>query len=429
MNIGFFTDTYFPQVDGVVISINLFRRELEKRGHTVYIFAPHSLKGSKVDFKQEEKEDPNVFRFRSLDSIFVPGYPFAIPISFKASRKIPKLKLDIVHAQSYSTLGLLGDLVALTEKIPKVFTYHTFYSEYAKDYIFKGKIDASKVVQKYDVFYCNRCDRVITPSVKLKDILEQFGVKSQITVLPTGIDLEEFEGIEPGGIRKELGIPEDKKVLLFVGRLGVEKNVEFLIRMMNVLLRKKDNVVMVIVGDGKNKKDLEKVAKKLDLENQVYFTGFLERVKTLQVFATSDVFVFASKTDTQGLVLLEAAAMGKPVVMIKDEGLGNLVVDGENGFTVPDDREAFARKTALLLQDNELYARMSSNSRAKAKSLSIERQTDKLLKLYSEVQEDYLGSSRRIKFWLMLQKDVTLPTWLRVDKKISKLFKKSHGKE
>jgi len=427
MNIGFFTDVYTPLVDGVVRSIILYRKELEKRGHKVYVFAPKKIK-SRSDFvnKVKVEDDERTFRFRAVDSVVIPGYPLAIPISFKATKKIPKLDLDIVHCQTPATMGLLGDIVALAENIPEVYTYHTYYPEYAKNYIFSGKFKTGEAVQKYDVFYCNRSDRVIVPSPKLKDVLLSWDVKSNISVLPTGLDLNEFKQADGQKFREQFKIDPSKKILLFVGRLGKEKNVSFLIDVMTKLRSTSPDTILVIVGDGKDRKDLEKQVKKLDLRDRVIFTGFLARPDTLNAFAAADIFVFASKTDTQGLVLAEAAALGKPIVMVEDKGLGDIVIDGENGYIVKGDVDIFAKKTLELLTVDNVYATMSDKSREMVKRLSIERQTDKLLDIYKQAISNHRDTSWRLRFWASLNKEVKLPDWLRYRKDLAvKLIKKS----
>ena len=417
MNIGFFTDGYTPLVDGVVRSILLYRRELEKRGHQVYVFAPKKIK-SHSDFvnRVKIKDDKRVFRFRAVDSVVIPGYPLAVPISFKATKKIPALDLDIVHCQTPATMGLLGDMVSLLENIPKVYTYHTYYPEYAGNYIFSGKFKTKAAVKKYDIFYCNRSDRVIVPSPKLQNILTDWGIKSPISILPTGIDLSEFSSADGQRFRKSQKIDPQQKILLFVGRLGKEKSIDFLIEVVAKLQAQKENTVLVIIGDGKERKDLEKKAKELNLKDKVIFTGFLSRQDTLDAFAASHTFVFSSRTDTQGLVLAEAAALGKPIIMVEDEGLGNIVVDGVNGFIVAKDVDIFAAKVKKLLHDKNLYAIMSAKSREKACNLSIENQTDKLEQIYQETLADHRDFSWRIKFWSGLQKEVKVPRWIK-DKK------------
>jgi len=427
MNIGFFTDVYTPLVDGVVRSIILYRKELEKRGHKVYIFAPKKIK-SRSNFVNKVKieDDERTFRFRAVDSVVIPGYPLAIPISFKATKKIPKLDLDIVHCQTPATMGLLGDIVALTENIPEVYTYHTYYPEYAKNYIFSGKFKTGEAVQKYDVFYCNRSDRVIVPSPKLKDVLLDWDVKSNISVLPTGLDLDEFKQADGQKFKEKFKIEPTKKILLFVGRLGREKNIKFLIEVMDRLKQESEDTILVIVGDGKDRKDLEKQVKKLNVKDRVIFTGFLAREDTIDAFAAADVFVFASKTDTQGLVLAEAAALGKPIVMVEDKGLGEIVVDGANGYVVKEDVDIFAKKTLELLTVDNLYATMSDKSREIAEGLSIERQTDKLLDIYNQAITEHRDTSWRLRFWAGLNKEVKIPDWLKYRQDLAKkLIKKS----
>lgn len=426
MNIGFFTDAYTPLVDGVVRSILLYRQELEKRGHKVYVFAPQKIK-SRSDFvnRVKIKDDERVFRFRAVDSVLIPGYPLAIPVSFKATKKIPTLDLDIVHCQTPATMGLLGDMVSLLENIPKVYTYHTYYPEYAGNYIFSGKFKTKEAVQKYDVLYCNRSDRVIVPSPKLKNILSDWGVKSEISVLPTGIDLAEFSAADSRRFRKKQKIASDRKILLFVGRLGIEKNIDFLVEVAAKLRAQNEKTVLVIIGDGKDRKDLEKKAKELNLKDNVIFTGFLSRPDTLDAFAATHTFVFASKTDTQGLVLAEAAALGKPIIMIEDKGLGDVITDGVNGFIVPENVDIFADKVRKLLHDKELYVIMGIKSREKAQSLSIGNQTDKLLQIYRETLADHRDFSWRIKFWAGLQKEVRVPRWVKDKKDLTvRYFKK-----
>jgi glycosyltransferase involved in cell wall biosynthesis len=426
MNIGFFTDVYTPLIDGVVRSIILYRREIEKRGHKVYVFAPTKINSEGgLKFKGKPEDDERTFRFKAVDSVLVPGYPLSIPVSFKATKKIPKLKLDIVHCHTPVTLGMLGDIVALLSNIPKVYTYHTYYPEYAEHYIKLGRFKTREAVRKFDVFYCNRSDKVIVPSPKLEKVLLDLGVKSRISVLPTGIDLGEFAEASGRRFRKEFKINKDKKILLFVGRLGTEKNVGFLVEVMNKLKDIDRKVILLIIGDGKDRENLEKKVKELDLGDRVIFTGFLLRKKTIDAFAASNIFVFASKTDTQGLVLLEAASVGKPIVMVKDPGLGKIVLDGENGFAVSEDVDIFAEKVLKLLSDKSLYDRMSNKSREMAESLSIANQTEKLLSLYTKIVKEHQDTSLRMRFWSNLSKEIRIPEWVKVNKKaLLKLVKK-----
>lgn len=427
MNIGFFTDAYTPLVDGVVKSIILYKDALEKMGHRVYVFAPQKVKSkSPVKYNWDFEDDERTFRFKAVDSVFIPGYPLSIPISFKASKKIPQLNLDIVHCHTPVTMGMLGDIVALLQNIPKVYTYHTFYPEYADHYIKLGKFKTREAVKKFDIFYCNRSDRVIVPSNKLEKILREWGVKSKIETLPTGIDPAEFKNANPKSFRKKVRVNDGTKLLLFVGRLGSEKNVGFLLDVMKNLSGINHDLKLVVAGDGKYRKELEKKVKVLEIEDKVIFTGILKRNDTINAFSACDIFVFASKTDTQGLVLLEAAYMGKPIVMIEDPGLGSVVADDKNGFLVPEDVGIFAKKINLLLNDDDLYDSMSANSKKIAAGFTIENQSEKLLNLYQEVVSHYQSKSIRVKFWQGLNKEIKIPEKLKINKdSLTKIFKKN----
>lgn len=410
MKIGFFTDAYTPQIDGVVRAIKLYKQALDDLGHEVYIFAPRIAKNDYTgDCIKAEKD---VFRFYAMDSVFIPGYPLAFPLSFKSTKVIPKLKLDIVHCHTPLSLGMLGDIVALLSNVPQVFTYHTYYSEYAKHYFNLGKLKepTSKVIRKLEAFYCNRADLVLAPSDKLRDVLEnKMEVETEVEILPTGIDLQEFEGVQAQEFRQKHGISPDKKVLLYVGRLGSEKNVEFLIRMLPQVLAENENTILLIAGDGKDKEKLQNLAENLGLKNKILFLGFLNRQETIKAFKASDVFVFASKTDTQGLVLSEAAAAGKPIVMIEDKGLSPLVIREENTFFAAEDHQEFASYVLKLLQDDNLYAKMAQKSREIANKFSIDLQAKRLVDFYDSLISYHRDSSWRANIWRKLNRPIDIP--------------------
>lgn len=415
MNIGFFTDCYLPQVDGVVQSILLFRRALLRRGHRVFIFAPKEIRGE-IEFSRKSNsfDEKNVFRFYAINSFFIPGYPIAFPVSLETSYKIPKLNLDIIHSHSPIMIGMFGNLVALSEDIPIISTYHTYYSEYAKHYwpIKKFKSVTSKMVQRFEIFYYNRVDHVITPSEKLKKILQESGVENEITVLPTGTDLQEFKTGDGKRFRKKWGISDSKKILLFVGRLNTEKNVDFLIGVVNYL-KKYPEIILVFVGDGRSRGRIEKKVEDLNLRDKVLFCRFLPREETIDAFFACDIFVFSSKTDTQGLVLNEAVAAGKPVVMVEDEGLTEIVVDDKNGFEVEEKVPVFAEKILKLLCQPDLYTKMVKNSKKIACDFSIARQVEKLEKLYQKVMAEYDSTSWRRKMRRKLNKEYKVRNWIK----------------
>jgi len=426
MNIGFFTDVYTPQIDGVVRSIKLYKQALEDLGHRVYIFAPKSLKrGSIFDFIF--KKEKNVFRFYAVDSLFIPGYPLTLPISYKSTRAIPKLKLDIVHCHTPLSMGMLGDMVALMSNVPQVFTYHTYYSEYAKYYFNLGKLKepASKIIRKLETFYCNRADLVIAPSEKLKKVLEtKMKIETGIEILPTGIDFKEFEKVNSRSFRNKYRITKDKKILLYVGRLGYEKNIPFLIRSFAKILKQEKDVLFIIAGNGKDKENLEKLTKESGLEDNIMFLGFLNRKETIKAFGACDIFLFSSKTDTQGLVLSEAAASSKPIVLLDDPGLTPLVEHNKNAFLSKEDENEYARYVIKLLRDKNLYDNMARNSQELARRYSIEKQAEKLVQHYEELIKNHKDSSWRAKLWSKMNKKINISLNISGGlKKFKNLFK------
>ncbi|MFH1509365.1 MAG: glycosyltransferase family 4 protein [bacterium] len=419
MNIGFFTDSYTPQIHGVVTSINLFRDALIKQGHNVYVFAPADPEGKKL-------EEENVFRFASTKSIVVPNIPFTIPISFKNASAIPKLELDLIHSHTPATMGLLADYYCYTKNLPHVYTYHTYYPEYIKHYFLKGKVITPKMVAKYDKFYCNRTNHVIAPSAKLEKVLRSFGVEVPITVLPTGLELEKFADVDADNFRRKFKIDQKTKLLLYVGRVATEKNIEYLIKMFQTLVKNEPDSLLAIVGDGPGREGYEKLAKELGIADKVLFTGFIDREEVVQGFKAADLFLFASLTDTQGVVIFEAIASGTPVVMLKDEGLIDVVKEGVTGYTVDGYEEDMAKKVLEVLRDEKTHAKLSANCLAARPSLSIDFYAKKLEEVYKDTVAKHSEIPEKEKFWQKLNKDIDVPDIFRQNgKKIKNLFKKN----
>ncbi|EKD46375.1 MAG: glycosyl transferase group 1, partial [uncultured bacterium] len=415
------TDTYEPQIHGVVTSINLFRGALQKLGHQVFIFAP-------ADPHREGKKiiEEGVFRFLSTNSVIVPNIPFTIPVSFKIASKIPKLHLDIIHSHTPATMGLLADYVSNTRKIPHVYTYHTFYPEYIKHYFLKGRVITPKMVAKYDRFYCNRTEQVIAPSAKLKKVLEGFGVSVPINVIPTGLDLAEFTDVSGQGFRDQFNLPADAKILLFVGRIATEKNLEYLLHAFANVAKQEPSTILALVGDGPGRKQYKELARRLNIEKQVLFTGFLDHVHTLPAFFAAKLFLFTSLTDTQGVVIYEAIVSGTPVVMLKDEGLTEAVIEGKTGYSVEGSEADFATQILRILRDQNLYDKLRTNCLKQANALSIENCARKLATVYQEVIGRYHEEDSRSKFWQSFHKQISIPDIFRKNGRRLKHFFRRH---
>lgn len=375
MRIGIFTDTYAPQINGVVTSIEIFTQQLRKFGHEVFIFAP------KVTGKERKEKD--VFRFGSMVFPFQPEHR----ISFPYSPDIPEfseLNIDIVHAQTPFSMGILGLYLAQRYKVPLVYTHHTLYDEYVH-YL---PILPSEVVKGFTAWaskvYCDRCDLVIAPSISIQDLLLKHGVESEIAVIPTGIDLEEVEKIKPMNLLRHFGLSQNSRSLVFSGRLGKEKGIDFLLEAFQKAISIMPHLHLFIIGDGPEKKNLQQIAKKLGISRKVTFAGYLTREKVIAACKGADLYVFSSTTETQGLAVLEAIAAGTPVVAVDAMGVTDVIQGNMGGFLTSNDMGEFSAKIVELLKDEKLRAKKIIEAKKRAEQLSIKTTTNLLIECYNK---------------------------------------------
>ncbi len=389
MKIGFFTDCYLPTGSGFDISVETFRRNLEKKRHKVYIFAPY--------YKGYKDKNPRVFRYRGIKVVKKPEIYLASPLpqvnSFKEFEKILKIKLDIVHSHSPFTLGVLGKYVASRQKIPIVYTHHTQYPEYAKFY-FKEKFLIPYLARTITKWFANVSDAIIAPSFKIKKMLLKNRVKKPINIIQTGINLDVFKKPsikEKIRLKKKLKLPPKAKILIFVGRMGKEKNIEFLLSVFKEIFKKtKSKTYLLMVGDGQSLEEFRQLSKTLKIDSFVKFTGLVPYEKIPEYYKAADIFVFSSLTDTQGLVILEAMASGLPVIALKDDAFSKIIINGKNGFLInlsdnKKEQNIFAQKVLTIVNDNLLYKKLSNFSRQTARQFSEEKQTKKLLAVYQKL--------------------------------------------
>jgi 1,2-diacylglycerol 3-alpha-glucosyltransferase len=381
MNIAFFTDAYLPQISGVVTSVELTRAGLEALGHRVFIFCP-KIRG----FKDSPKQRDRIFRFSSFRVKFMPSVGTALanrlslPFSWKTYMKLPELGIDIVHSHTEFGMGQLANFVAATLRVPHVHTYHTIYPEYVH-YLAGGKIVSKKAAAKLSAVYCNLCSSVIAPSERVKNLLWQYGVRRPIEVIGTGINVAEIKKASGCSFRKKYNLGK-AFVCLYVGRLGREKSVEILLECF--AKAKLSNAKLVLVGDGPHRSYLEKLAGNLGIAGKVVFCGYLPREKVFEAYNAADIFCFASQTETQGLVILEAEAAGLPLVVREDDALREYVEDEKNAFVV-NSKNAFIQSIKKLADSDSLRARMSKESQRIAQQFTIENQVKKLLRLYKHL--------------------------------------------
>ena len=377
MKIGIFTDSFRPYKSGVVRSIESFSNRLTSMGHEVYVFGPH--------YPSCEKEE-KVFRFISIPAPTQPDFTIPIPISLKLGKTIRDLGIDIIHVQSPFLLGRLGVKFAKRYNIPLVFTYHTMYDQYVH-YVPFGTSISKRFIQKMGTSFCNQCDLVIVPTGIVEDHLKRLGVKAPVAKISTGIDIEEFDRVDSSWLRENYQYNKDETLLLHVGRMGKEKNIPFLLKAFKKILKEEPGARLVIVGGGPEENTLQTLVKDMELGEYVRFTGLLPRNRVIDAYAGADIFVFASLTETQGLVLCEAKMAGLPLVAIKALGAAEMVEDNVDGFLTNNSLDEFVDKTLLLIKDRDLRTRMGKTARANAEDMSSQNQTIKLLNVYQSLLE------------------------------------------
>ncbi|HZK88297.1 MAG TPA: glycosyltransferase [Anaerovoracaceae bacterium] len=302
-------------------------------------------------------------------------------------KEIIKWKPDIIHTQTEFTTSLYARQIAYKLHIPMVHTYHTMYEDYTH-YIFPSKRIGKKAVALFSKHVLSKADEVIVPTNKVMGALKSYGVKRDIVEIPTGIHLEKFkveiDPIEKTAMRKLLNISEKDSVLVTIGRLGKEKNVDELINLMKPLSEEGRDIKLLIVGDGPVRKELEEHTRTLGLEKFIIFTGMVPQEDVHKYYHLGDIFISASTSETQGLTYIEAMASGLPLICRKDECLLDVVEDGFNGFTFENERE-FIDKIELLLDDEIKLALFKNNAVIKAQKFSVEEFGRQVEELYIRV--------------------------------------------
>lgn len=381
MRIGIFTECYHPTLNGVVVSIDTFKTELEKRGHKFFIFAPGNSKCN---------DNPlNVFRYPSLPwhKDYPPALPFLAPLQ---TSKISDLGLDLIHSQHMFGMGRFGLRIARKLDIPIVHTYHTLITEYAHYIPIIPNSLTKTVIKKLTKSYCNKCDQIVTPSSSMKKILRSYGTKTPIEVIPTGVYLENLANpYHKDVLKAQWQIPEDKKILLYVSRVAKEKNLTFLFKAIKKLSTRRNDFHLLIVGGGPELEYYQKLVKNWELSACVTFTGMQEKEKANRFFGAADIFVFPSITETQGIVITEAMAAGIPAVAIDKMGPSDIIQDGIDGFLTPLNLDKFCAKIEALLENKNLREKLGVNALQNAKEFSAKASADKMERLYEKTINHY----------------------------------------
>ncbi len=372
MKIAFFTDTYHPQVSGVVENVETSAKALRELGHHVTIVAPKTPK-----FKSKERD---VFWLPSIKVIKNPEIRLIVPLPDATMRRLLRKDFDVIHGHAGGPACFLGWEIARRKRIPYVFTYHTLFNRYTH-YIFNGRIITPKMAEVGSRVFCNLTNHIVAPTERVKKELTSYGVSKPVTVVPGGVNLKKYEKLNPNFLRKKYSIAKNKKILLYVGRLGKEKNIPFLLRSFAQL--KRNDAVFFIVGDGPERAKLEKLTKTLKIESGVIFTGFIAADKIPSVYASGDIFIFASQSETQGLVVIEAMAAGIPVLAVDDEAYEGVVVNSVNGVLVKNHLGVFNKALAKLLDNENTRKGLGKNAeRFVQETFSSHHQAEMLTDIY-----------------------------------------------
>ena len=381
MKIGMFINYYTPSKGGMETSVINLSKGLEKAGHEVFIFAPEY-----PNYKDEEK---NIFRYKSFRFNYG-GYFYVIPLPFisNAEEIIKKLNLDIIHSHQPYSLGSEALKFSKKLNIPIVFTYHIKYEDYSHYIPLIPKSVSKKYIRKMTTKYSDQCDNIIAPSTAIKKMLTDRGIKSPMSIIPSGINIDNFKKDtgQKSEIRKKYNVNPDDILLITACRLTEEKNLGFLVKSFAKIKQRYNNVKFMIVGDGAVKQDLEKLAEELGVKNSIIFTGLVNRTEIVGLYQASDIFVFASKTETQGLVAVEAMAAGDPVVAVKASGIEDMIKDKEDGFLTSESEEEFSESVLKIVNDKNLREKMSAQAKINSERFSIEPWVEKVVELYESLK-------------------------------------------
>ena len=382
MHIAFFTNYYHPVVNGVVRSVASFRENLVKQGHNVFVFA-------QSDSNYTDSE-PFIFRYPSLP-LPLGDISTAIPVSPFVDQLLPMLKLDVIHTHHPILLGQTAARKAEELGLPLVFTFHTQYWEYTHYIPFPQEVIQEflkNAVHRWLREFMQKCQHIIIPSESLREILvRDYGLHERYSVIPTGTDLEPFLQADGKSLRAEHGW-HDEKVLVSVGRLAPEKNWDTLLQAFAKVYEKHPDVRLVLIGDGTARQTLEMLAAELGITDRVTFTGAVPFEQIPRYLKAADLFAFASVTETQGLVTIEAMAAGLPVVAVDGPGTRDIVEHGKQGFLVENDPDALAGALNQLVSDPQKMKRFSSNALKKARTFDVNELGKQLIGVYEQAIQD-----------------------------------------
>jgi 1,2-diacylglycerol 3-alpha-glucosyltransferase len=377
LRVLYVSDVYFPRVNGVSTSIQTFRRELAALGHATTLVAP--------DYGAARADEEDIVRIASRRVPFDPeDRAMRWRHLARAGQRLDDQRFDLVHVQTPFFAHYAGVRFARRWGVPCVATYHTLFEEYLHHYArFAPRRATRAVARDFSRRQCGDVDAVVVPSTAMRDTLQRYGVRERTEIIPTGIPFGEITGGDGARFRRVHGIPPERPVLAYVGRVAFEKNIEFLLRMLVRVRCEVPDVLLVICGEGPALEPLRKLAHAAGIAANVRFVGYLDRTTALlDCYRAADALVFASRTETQGLVLLEAMALGVPVVSTAVMGTRDIVGPGKGALVAEDCEQDFAAEVTRLLKDSALRERLAAEAWDYARSWSAPALALRLQDLY-----------------------------------------------
>lgn len=414
MKIGLFSDTFVPEINGVANSTYILFQELKRHGHEVYVVTTYRGKES-----MEWNESHDVLRLNGIQLKFLYGYVMTSPFHSQALEVIRSLNLQIIHAQTEFGVGIFARICAKHLNIPLVSTYHTTYEDYTHyvNLLNSKAVDevGKMAVAKLSKLYGESSQEVITPSIKTKEMLEKYEIQRKLTVIPTGLSLdrfnpEKFSQEQKQETRRKYGLSLDRSIIIYVGRLAKEKSLDLVIAGYQTALKKGAKSQLVIVGGGPDLESLQKLVAKQGLEKDVIITGPISREIVPDLYRSSEAFVSASLSETQGMTFIEALSSGLPLFARKDEVLDHLLIPGETGWFFADEESLATSILEFEKMDLNQYEQYRKRCVEVSKPFDAETFYTKVLDVYSRAID-----SNRIQYEIlrMRTKDSIVELYLR----------------
>lgn len=384
MNICMFTNTYLPHTGGVAKSVDSFAEDLRLRGHQVLIVSPT------FPHENELTDEDDVLRIPAIQNFNGSDFSVSIPLPFYINKKINKFQPDIIHSHHPYLLGDAALRTAYRKNLPLVFTQHTLYEQYTHYVPLDSKV-MKRLAILLSISYANHCTRVVVPSQSIARLIADRGVKTPVRVIPTGVDVDYFRSGNGADFRQRYNIPEHIPVIGHLGRLAPEKNLEYLTRaVVQALEMIKHKACFLVVGSGPSQKRIQQIFQDKGMQDRLIMAGKLTGRQLADAYRAMNIFAFASKSETQGMVLTESMAAGVPVIALDASGVREVVRDNYNGRLLDGDAttEDFAQAIAKFLDKKGGKLDWEKGAQETAMIFSREASAQKLIDTYKSLLKE-----------------------------------------